>query len=138
MTLPDPAGGDVGEAIRNLNLEDAVGTALTGEQAPAPSEPPAPSLPNRKRFDGFTQGLAGTLLAEDDKLKRARADLDQQLEDASSEQDATIAAAKRVYDAAVADAAALYLARKEEINEKIDDNVKAVGSIQSAITALTA
>lgn len=124
MTLPEPAGGDPIEAIRNADQ-------------PPPAPQPAPLLRNAPKFNDYTQGLAGTLIAEKTKLDRVREDLTDQMLAAQRTRDAELEAAKAAYDERVRVAGEAFTETNALLEAKATDAVQAQEGIRRALEALT-
>lgn len=100
------------------------------EQAP-------PVLRNAPKFDDYSQGLAGTLIAEKNKLDRVREDLTDQMLEAQRVRDAEFAAAKAAYDQRVQTATDAFTDANAMLEAKATDAIKAQTGIQRALDALT-
>jgi hypothetical protein len=116
---------------------DAARAVDAQEGATTAPEAPAPVLRNAPRFDDFSQGLAGTLIAEKNKLDRIREDLTDQMLTAQRTRDAEFEAAKAAYDARVKDATDAFTEANAMLEAKATDAIRAQGGIQKALDALT-
>lgn len=123
---PDPLA-----AARNVDqaAKDAVGAAI-GQEDPRRND----TLPP---FNNHTQGLAGLLMAEEDRLKRQAADLELREQDAAAIEKAAIDAAEAVYNAAVKAAASARRETSLQITAEVVDLEKARDAIRASVTALT-
>jgi hypothetical protein len=131
-------GGNPIEAARAVDAQDEA-TNLAGGSEPAPPPTPVPAAPlkNAVQFDDFTQSLAGTLKAEAEKLRRARADITDQMIEASTARDRRLDDAKAEYDRQVAAAGKDFDAINAALEAKANNAVKALDAIDAASRALT-
>ena len=128
-------GGDALEAIRRLNAVD-----LTGQQTQAPidhTKAELAPLPPNKRFDAFTQSLAGVLIAQEETIKRAREDIHAQLIAAEQAHDEAVSDAARVHQEAVERASAAFTEKRDALRDQDDDATKASEGIAAALQRLT-
>lgn len=131
-------GGDPNQAARNIDEQQL--QAPQDEQFKAPFTPPpapAPVLRNLPKFDDYTQGLAGTLIAEKTKLDRVREDLTDQMLAAQRARDDELAAAKAAYDERVRAAGDAFTETNALLEAKANNAVQAQEGIKRALDALT-
>lgn len=125
---PDPIA-----AARNVDqaAKDAVGAAIGQKEEDQRRNDTLPP------FNNHTQGLAGLLMAEEDRLKRQAADLELREQDAAAIEKAAIDAAEAVYNAAVKAAASARRETSLQITAEVVDLEKARDAIRASVTALT-
>lgn len=116
------------QALRNVDQQGGVAT-------PAPA--PAPALRNMPKFDDYSQGLAGTLIAEKKKLDKVREDLTDQMLAAGRARDAELEAAKAAFDARVTQAIDAFTEANAMLEAKATDAIRAQGGIAKALDALS-